>query len=139
MRLGVDLLMTDELDRLLGRRWFDGYCFAVAELAEAEMLAGSRRREFLAGRFAAKEAVLKVLGLGLFQGVVPREIAVLRGLSGAPLVDLAGGAAAAADRAGLAGINVSITHKRDLICALAIGWLAASPPAASPPIEGGTS
>jgi len=134
MRVGVDLLMVDELDRLLGRRWFDGYCFAVAELAEAGRLAGGRRREFLAGRFAAKEAVLKVLGLGLFQGVVPREIAVVRALSGAPQVDLTGGARTAAERAGLAGINVSITHKRDLVCALAVGWAAASPPA-----EGGTT
>jgi holo-[acyl-carrier protein] synthase len=122
MRIGVDLLTVSELDRLLGRRWFDGYCFAVAELAEAGGLADGRRREFLAGRFAAKEAILKVLGLGLFQGVVPREIAVARGLSGAPLVGLTGRAKTAADQAGLAGISVSITHKRDLVCALAIGW-----------------
>jgi holo-[acyl-carrier protein] synthase len=133
IRVGVDLLMLDELDRLLGRRWFDRFCFAGAELAEAGGLTGDRRREYLAGRFAAKEAVLKVLGLGLFQGVVPREIAVVREVSGAPRIDLTGQARAAADRARLTTINVSITHKRDLVCALAVGWAAAGPP------EGGTS
>ena len=51
MRVGVDLLMIDELDRLLGRRWFDRFCFAGAELAEAGGLTGDRRREYLAGRF----------------------------------------------------------------------------------------
>jgi len=134
IRVGVDLLMLDELDRLLGRRWFDRFCFAGAELAEASGLTGDRRREYLAGRFAAKEAVLKVLGLGLFQGVAPREIAVIREVSGAPRIDLTGRARTAADQARLATISISITHKRDLVCALAVGWSAAGPPA-----EGGTS
>jgi holo-[acyl-carrier protein] synthase len=127
MRLGVDILMLDELDRLLGRRWFDGYVYAESELDTAGDLAPQRRREFLAGRFAAKEAVLKVLGLGLFQGVAPREIAVVRSGTGAPGVALSGTARSAADRAGLGGISVSITHKRNLVCAMAVGW------------EGGTS
>ena len=127
MRLGVDILMLDELDRLLGRRWFDGYVYAESELDTAGDLAPQRRREFLAGRFAAKEAVLKVLGLGLFQGVAPREIAVLRADTGAPGVALSGTARSAAVGAGLRGISVSITHKRNLVCAMAVGW------------EGGTS
>jgi phosphopantetheine--protein transferase-like protein len=127
MRLGVDLLMIDELDRLLGRRWFDAYVYARAELDTAGELAPQRRREFLAGRFAAKEAVLKVLGLGLFQGVAPREIAVVRTETGAPGITLAGAARAAAGSAGVSGISVSITHKHNLVCAMAVGW------------EGGTS
>ncbi|GAB3981105.1 4'-phosphopantetheinyl transferase superfamily protein [Plantactinospora veratri] len=68
MRLGIDLMSVDELDRLTRRAWFIRYAFADAELAHADRLSGERRREFLAGRFAAKEAVLKVLGTGLFEG-----------------------------------------------------------------------
>lgn len=122
MRLGVDLLCLSDLDRLVRRRWFARYAFAEAELAQARALGGARRREFLAGRFAAKEAVLKVLGTGLFQGVAPRDIAVLRTGPGAPEVTLCGGARPAARAAGITHLTVSITHKRDLIVAVAAGW-----------------
>ncbi|GAB3845551.1 hypothetical protein GCM10029963_24010 [Micromonospora andamanensis] len=71
MRLGIDLVALDELDRLLRRGWFLRYFFAAEELAQAEALGDSRRREYLVGRFAAKEAVLKVLGTGLFEGSPP--------------------------------------------------------------------
>ena len=122
MRVGVDLLMIDELDRLLGRRWFDRFCFAGAELAEAGGLTGDRRREYLAGRFAAKEAVLKVLGRGLFQGVRPADIRLAREPGGAPSVCLGATAAEAARAAGLTGVTVSLTHKADLVAAVAVGW-----------------
>jgi holo-[acyl-carrier protein] synthase len=122
MRLGVDLLALDELDRLAERGWFLRFVFAGSELDYATKLAGGRRREFLAGRFAAKEAVLKVLGLGLFDGVPPRDIAVDRSAAGEPTVRLHGAAARAAQRIPVAGISVSITHKRGLVAAVAVGW-----------------
>jgi holo-[acyl-carrier protein] synthase len=122
MRLGIDLIAADGLDRLLGRRWFDGYAFAAAELAEAGRLSASRRREFLAGRFAAKEAVLKVLGTGLFEGVPPRHITIGRRPGGAPGVTLSGAALRAAEAAGVTAIAVSITHTSELIAAAAVGW-----------------
>jgi holo-[acyl-carrier protein] synthase len=118
----VDLLMLDELDRLHDRPWFIRFTYDGEELAHAETLSAERRREFLAARFAAKEAVLKVLGTGLFQGVLPRDIAVIRGHCGAPDVRLLRTAARAAARAGIRGITVSITHKRDLVTAVALGW-----------------
>src|SRR5947209_6354520 len=71
MRMGVDLLRADELYRLGTREWFMRYIFADVEFAQAATLTGERRREFLAGRFAAKEAALKVLGIGILQGVAP--------------------------------------------------------------------
>lgn len=122
MRLGIDLLAIDELDRLASRSWFTRYVFADAELAEASGLSGARRGEFLAGRFAAKEAVLKVLGVGLFDGVAPRDIAVGRLDSGAPQVTLGGSAARAAQRVQISHVTVSITHKRGLVAVVAAGW-----------------
>lgn len=122
MRLGIDLLSVDELDRLTRRAWFIRYAFADAELAHADGLSGPRRREFLAGRFAAKEAVLKVLGTGLFEGVSPRDVAVLSRPGGAPQVDLRRAATVAAERVGVAQVTVSITHKRGLVAAVAMGW-----------------
>lgn len=122
MRLGIDLVAVNELDRLLRRGWFVRYVFAAEELAQAETLGDSRRREYLAGRFAAKEAVLKVLGTGLFEGVAPRDIALLARAGGAPHVTLRGSAAQAARSASITHVTVSVTHKRDLVAVVAAGW-----------------
>jgi holo-[acyl-carrier protein] synthase len=122
MRIGIDLLRADELDRLATRDWFMRYVFADVESAQAATLARDRRREFLAGRFAAKEAVLKVLGVGLFQGVSPRDIAVGRLDCGAPQITLLASAARAAQRARIGTVTVSITHKDGMVAAVAAGW-----------------
>jgi holo-[acyl-carrier protein] synthase len=122
MRIGIDLLRADELDRLATREWFMRYIFADVESAQAATLGRERRREFLAGRFAAKEAVLKVLGLGIFQGVVPRDIAVGRGGCGAPEIMLRASAARAARQRRIRYVTVSITHKDGIIAAVAAGW-----------------
>lgn len=122
MWLGLDLMPADNLDRLQDRRWFLRYVFGTAEIAEANRMSGSRRREFLAGRFTAKEAVLKMLGTGLFQGVPPCDITIARLPGGAPRVMLSGAALRAAQACGITGVTVSITHTRDLIAAAAVGW-----------------
>jgi holo-[acyl-carrier protein] synthase len=122
MRLGIDILQADELDRLVERAWFTRYFFAETELYHASTLTGERRREFLAGCFAGKEAVLKVLGTGLFDGVAPRDIALGRTAKGAPTVTLRASAARAAGRARVRRVTVSITHKRGLVAAVAAGW-----------------
>src|SRR6185437_5974783 len=62
--LGVDVLRVGDLDRLLTRDWFRRYVYADAELAIASDFGAGRAREFLAGRFAAKEAIAKALGTG---------------------------------------------------------------------------
>ncbi|WP_406134579.1 holo-ACP synthase [Streptomyces sp. NBC_01089] len=119
--IGIDLLYLDELDALLQRPWVLSYLYAEAELRHADTLTGGRRRDFLAGRFAAKEAVLKVLDCGLFGEVLPRHIEVHRTASGRPDVQLAGSARHRSNTLGLAGITVTLTHKRDVVLALALG------------------
>jgi len=122
MRLGIDLVTVGELDRLCRRDWFTRYAFAPAELAGAGGLGDARREEFLAGRFAAKEAVLKVLGVGLFEGVAPCDIAVVADSGGRPEVILCRSASRAAERAEITRVTVSITHKNGVVAAVAAGW-----------------
>jgi holo-[acyl-carrier protein] synthase len=122
MRLGIDLLRVDELDRLSRRDWFLRFTFSEGELAYAHALGTERRREFLAGRFAAKEAVSKVLGTGLFQGVPPRDIHLGRAADGEPVVVLRGAAVPAARARRITEVTVSLTHKRELVAAVAVGW-----------------
>ena len=63
-----------------------------------------------AGRFAAKEAVMKCLGTGWAEGVGFGDIEIGRLDSGAPTVVLSGEAAARAETLGIATIHVSISH-----------------------------
>lgn len=74
----------------------------------------------LAGRWAAKEAVSKVLGLGI-RGVGWREIEILRTPLGQPTVALHGRAEERRAALGLEPLTVSISHLRDLAVAVAVG------------------
>ncbi|MBG0852325.1 4'-phosphopantetheinyl transferase superfamily protein [Streptomyces spinoverrucosus] len=124
VRIGVDVLDRDELRRLIGWPWFLRFGYAAEELRRADRLGAERRLEFLAGRFAAKEAVLKVLGTGFLHGVPPRDICVDQDDDGAPLVRLRGRAAGL----GPPAIALSITHKQNVVAAVALGTSAPAPP-----------
>nr|WP_042193673.1 holo-ACP synthase [Kibdelosporangium sp. MJ126-NF4]CTQ98355.1 Holo-[acyl-carrier protein] synthase (EC 2.7.8.7) [Kibdelosporangium sp. MJ126-NF4] len=121
MRVGIDFVRVGELDRLLRRAWFRRYVYSPAELLRSGTFARPRAAEFLTGRFAAKEAVLKVLGTGILAGVAPREIEVDTDHSGAPVTRLAGNALAVARRLGIASVTVSIAHKQPDVVAVAVG------------------
>lgn len=78
-------------------------------------LAASRRDPIpaLAARFAAKEAVMKVLGVGL--GAIDwHDVEVVREESGQPRLSVTGRAAALADAAGVTGWHLSLSHS-DLV------------------------
>ncbi len=72
------------------------------------------------GRWAAKEAILKALGTGWRQGISWRDIEVLNGGSGRPTATLAGGTQDLAERMGIAGVLVSISHCRTYATAYAM-------------------
>jgi holo-[acyl-carrier protein] synthase len=75
----------------------------------------------LTGRFAAKEAVLKVLGTGLRGGLEWTLIETLPDALGKPLVTLHGAARTEADQRGIGTILISVTHTGDYAMASAIG------------------
>jgi holo-[acyl-carrier protein] synthase len=124
VRVGIDLVMIEEFGRVATRMSprLTRYLFADTELAQAAVLQGTRHQEFLAGVFAAKEAVLKTLGVGLFQGVTPSDIALTRLPGGAPQVTLHGSASRAVQRLNIKQVTVSITHTRGLAAVIAVGW-----------------
>ena len=122
LQLGIDVLRIGTLAKALRHGRFLRHLYAPEELTHAESLGGRRREEFLHGRFAAKEAIAKVLGIGLFGDAPPHEIAVLRNAKGAPEPVLRGRAAHQAAVAGIAGLTLSISHTRELAAAAAAGW-----------------
>jgi holo-[acyl-carrier protein] synthase len=84
---------------------------------ELEICAG--RAESLAGRWAAKEAVMKALGAGIGE-VALTDIEIDRGDSGRPAVRLSGTAAARAGSWGLTHWDVSISHDGEYAIAVAV-------------------
>lgn len=75
--------------------------------------------EFIAGRFAAKEAVSKALGTG-FRGFGFKDISIDRCASGKPIVILKGRAKFLAEKYGNYRIHLSISHEFDNALAFAV-------------------
>lgn len=76
-----------------------------------------------AARWAAKEAVLKALGLGIFDGALT-DIEVVRD-DGPPTLRIGGSLEAAAVDAGVGGWHLSLTHTGATAAAIAIAIAAA--------------
>jgi len=75
----------------------------------------------LAGRFAAKEAILKVLGTGWRGQIAWRDMEILNNPSGMPTVSLTGECARIAAQLGITQILISITHTENFAAATATG------------------
>ena len=118
--LGIDIVQVDRIRNALARH---GRRFPLRILTPAEDDYVRDRPENLAGRWAAKEAVSKVLGLGV-RGVGWREIEILPNWAGAPQVRLHARAAARAAALGLEDVTVSISHERHMAVAVAVAHMA---------------
>lgn len=116
LRTGIDLV---EVDRLVDLKEGIRQRFFQRVFTERELLEAESSEPYLAGRFAAKEAVSKALGSGI--GAVGwREIEVLRGSQGEPVIVLGPGAQAFSDEAGIVSWSISISHTSQYAFALAV-------------------
>lgn len=115
--LGIDIIKVDRIRATLERF---GPRFVGRVLTDREQRYVRSRPETMAGRWAAKEAVSKVLGLGV-RGIGWRDIEVERLPTGQPAVRLHGRAAARAEQLGMGRIALSISHESDYAVAIAFG------------------
>lgn len=115
--LGIDIIKVDRIRAAIERF---GTRFSERVLTPAERRYVRDRPETFAGRWAAKEAVSKVLGLGV-RGIGWKDIEVERLPTGQPAVRLHGRAAARAEQLGMGRIALSITHESDYAVAIAFG------------------
>ena len=118
--VGLDAVEVDRFRRVLART--PGV--AARLFTDAERAYADRRRDPtqpLAARFAAKEAVMKSLsvGLGAFDFA---DVEVVRGESGAPSLTVTGRAAGLAEARAVAGWHVSLTHTAATAMAVAIAY-----------------
>jgi holo-[acyl-carrier protein] synthase len=115
--LGIDIIQVSRIKATLARF---GRRFSRRVLTEAEDRYVRDRPENFAGRWAAKEAVSKVLGLGV-RGVGWTEIEIQRLPTGQPAVRLHGRARQRAEQLGMDRIAVSISHEAEYAVAIAFG------------------
>lgn len=124
--VGVDLVEVARIARLAAGPTGLAAVLTVRELDYC--CTRKRPDEHVAGRFAAKEAVLKALGTGRAGDVRWTDVEVLNDGAGRPIVHLHGASAARAWHFGLLSLAVSISHTADLAMAQAVATWQADPP-----------
>src|SRR3972149_5272528 len=117
---GIDLVdcpRIEDMAKRHGERFIDRV-FTKAEQAYAK----STRNEIekLAGRFAAKEAILKLMGTGWRGKIAWTDIEIVNGALGQPEVILAGEVKEIAQKLGISHVSVSITHTANFAIASAV-------------------
>ncbi len=117
LRTGVDIIETDRIkeirpeirERFLNRVYTENELFLFRENYAS-----------LAGRFAAKEAVAKALGTGI--GAVHwKDIEILKGEEGEPLLFLYNQAKKQSDLLGIELWSISISHSKTTAIAYVVG------------------
>ena len=117
---GIDLVDCPRIETMLqrhGRRFLDRV-FTPEEQAYAE--ANKNRTEKLAGRFAVKEATLKLMGTGWRGKIAWTDIEVINNNLGQPIVTLSGEVKKIAESLNIKQVSVSITHTANFVIASAV-------------------
>jgi len=117
VRAGIDRVELDEFERTMA---VAGQRFLERVFTAGELTFSSGRVERLADRFAAKEAVAKVLGTG-FRGISPTEIEIVSEADGQPHVVLHGRARLRAEAIGMISVAISMTNTTKCAEAFAVG------------------
>jgi holo-[acyl-carrier protein] synthase len=108
---GIDIVETARIRTMVeshGAHFLDR-CFTSAEQGYCDRSA-KRRFEHLAGRFAAKEAVLKALGTGWRGGIAWTDVEIILAPGGQPQIQLTGECQRIATERGIAKWHISISH-----------------------------
>lgn len=111
----VNIQRTERLDEAFIKRYYSDE--EVREYEGLAKAAESIRLQFLASRFAVKEAYAKARGTGFCADVVPKEITTVKDSLGKPGIKLTG---KTAQSAGKARIHLSLTHEDPLAIAMVV-------------------
>jgi holo-[acyl-carrier protein] synthase len=118
--IGTDIIECLRIAQMIERH---GELFINRVYTPLEIRYCSSRKQatqHYAGRWAAKEAVLKALGTGWRKGISWRDIEVRNDTLGKPVVGLRGGAADLVEQLGITELLVTISHCRSHAMAYAI-------------------
>jgi holo-[acyl-carrier protein] synthase len=118
--VGVDVIEIGRIEKVLAQR---GEKFTSKMYTETEVEYCNRHRAsaaHFAGRFAAKEAAMKALGVGWGRNAGWRDIEVTNDERGKPHLGMTGSAAETAQGLGVKRTYVSLSHSRGTACAVVI-------------------
>ncbi len=118
---GIDLVECDRIAKILENH---GERFLARVLTPAERERAEQFRDpvpFIAGRWAAKEAILKMIGTGWRGRIAWTDIEILPDRLGRPVVTLADETLRIARERGINEVLLSITHTTQQAVASAIG------------------
>jgi len=117
---GIDLVDCPRIKQMIKRHGnrFLNKIFTAGEQAYAKT--NRNKIEKLAGRFAAKEAVLKLMGTGWRGKIAWTDIEIINDSTGQPRVTLDGEVKKLAGKLGIKQISVSITHTANFAIASAV-------------------
>lgn len=116
--VGIDLVHVQDMEELISGA--EGVWLTVEEWRTLSI--SQAQPERWAGRFAAKEAVLKVLGRGI-DHVALTDIEICHQAAGKPYVRLRNSARRLWTQCGFAQLELSISHHRDYAVAAAVAWI----------------
>lgn len=119
--IGTDIVECDRIGQMLQKH---GDTFLQRVFTPDEIAYCSRHQipdQHYAGRWAAKEAVLKVLGTGWAKGIQWTDVEVVRDAAGAPSIRLENRAAEIAKELKIRSVLISISHCKAFATAFAIG------------------
>lgn len=110
---GIDLVEIDRIEKII-KRWGDNFTFRIFTPLERKYCEKKKNNKYLsyAGRFAAKEALLKALGLGL-RGANWKEIEVNNNEFGQPVIKTSGKLNEIALKGGVSKYFLTISHTKD--------------------------
>ncbi len=118
---GVDIVKVERISKNLDKHR-DSFLKKICTPGEISYIEEKNYRpETVAGLFAAKEAVSKMLGTGIGQ-VGFKDIEVKHLESGKPYVDIMGKLEEKMQDLGIDNIELSISHEKDYALAFAIGY-----------------
>ncbi len=118
--IGADLLDQARIARVLAKQ---GERFSKRILTPEELMIWAEKGQsvnYLAKRFAAKEAISKALGTGIAQGVSFQQMQIVSDAAGKPEVVLSGIALARAEALGGRQVLLSLSDEGEMILAFAL-------------------
>lgn len=116
--IGCDIVDIPRIQRSV-QRFGKAFLKRVYTEKEQDNIHGVKE-QYLAGRFAAKEACVKALGTGFTQGIQMTDIEIVTDKGGAPALFLYGRARHLADERGITAIHVSISHEKGYALAFVV-------------------
>ncbi len=118
--IGTDIVECLRIAQMIERH---GELFLRRVYTQTEIGYCSARKaatQHYAGRWAAKEAVLKSMGTGWARGISWQDIEIRNDVGGKPSIALAGGARDVCEEEGICDVMISISHCRSHATAYAL-------------------